>query len=104
MQYTGDTALITMSCSPLLLVGYLVTCVSRLEHWQWDWWIVISISKSTATMFVKAVRCICKPKPVKFLGDQLQWVQKAWYIRVTFETQRTLLAQISLAGKKAAQR
>jgi hypothetical protein len=52
------TALAATSRSPTLFVGYLEAYRGILELWLWDCRIAISVSKSTAVLFVKAVRSI----------------------------------------------
>jgi hypothetical protein len=66
--------------------------------------IAISVSKSTAVLFVKAARRIQKPRAVQFLGEPIQWVETARYLGVTLDTQLTWYAHVNQAGKKAAQR
>jgi hypothetical protein len=89
-HYADDTALVATSRSPLLLVGYLEAYLGRLEHWLRDWRIAINVSKSTAVFFVKAARCIRKPRAVQFLGEPIQWVETARYLGVTLDTLRKL--------------
>jgi hypothetical protein len=57
-----------------LLVGYLEAYLGRLDRWLRDWRIAINVSKSTALLFVKAVRRIQKPRAVQFLGEPKQHV------------------------------
>jgi hypothetical protein len=104
VQYADDTALLAMSRSPSLLVGYLEDYLGRLERCLRDWRIGINVSKSTAVLFVKAARRIQKPRAVQFLGELIQWVETARYLGVTFDTQLTWSAHINQVGKKAAQR
>jgi hypothetical protein len=60
-QYADDTALVATSRSPSLLAIYLEAYLLRLELWLQDWRIDISVSKSTAVLFVKAASRIQKP-------------------------------------------
>jgi hypothetical protein len=76
-KYADNTALVATSHSPSLLVGYLEAHLGRLERWLWDWRIAINVSKSTAVLFVKASRCIQKPRAVQFLGELILWVETA---------------------------
>jgi hypothetical protein len=64
----------------------------------------INVSKSTAVLFVKAVRRIQKPKAVQFLGEPVQWVETARYLGVSLDTQLSWSAHVNQVGKKAAQR
>jgi hypothetical protein len=73
-QYTDDTAVVITSHRPSLLIGYLVTYLSRLEHWLRDLRIVINVSESTAILFAKTARRIQKLSPVHFFGEPIQWV------------------------------
>jgi hypothetical protein len=97
-------ALVAASRGPSLLVSYLEACLSRLEHWLWDWRIAVNVSKSTAVLFVKAVRCIQKPRLVQFLGEPIQWVKTAQYLGATLDIQLTCSAHVNQVGRKAAQR
>jgi hypothetical protein len=103
-QYAGETALVTTSCSPSLLVGYLVAYLGRLERWLRHWRIAINASKSTAVLFVKAARRIQKPRAVQFLGEPIQWFETAQYLGVTLDTQLTWSVHVNQVGRKAAQR
>jgi hypothetical protein len=69
-QYADDTALVTTSRSPSLLVGYLEAYLGRLERWLRDWRIAITISKSTAVLFVKTARLIQNPDQCSFSESQ----------------------------------
>lgn len=42
-QNIDDMAVIAISSSPSLLVGYVGAYLGRLELWLQDWWIAISI-------------------------------------------------------------
>jgi hypothetical protein len=91
-QYADDTALVATSRNPSLLVGHLKTHLSRLENWLRDWRIAISVSNSTAVLFVKAARLIQKPRPVQFLAEPIQWVERARCLGVTLDTKLTWAA------------
>jgi hypothetical protein len=71
-QYADDAAVAATPLSPSLLVGYLEAYLDRLERWLRDWRIAINVSKSNAVLFVRAARCIQKPRPVDFLGELIQ--------------------------------
>jgi hypothetical protein len=85
-QYADDTALIATSRGPSLLVGYLEANLGRLELFLRSWRIAINVSKCTAVLFVKTARSARQPRPVKLLGELIQWVQTARYLRVTLDT------------------
>jgi hypothetical protein len=53
-------------------------------------------------LFVKAARCVQKPRSVQFLGLPIQFVERA-LLGVTLDTWLTRSAQVSQVGKKAAQ-
>jgi hypothetical protein len=84
-RYADDTALVTTSRSPSLLVGYLEAYLGRLERWLRDWRIAINVSKSIAVLFVHAARRIQKPRAVQFLKESIQWVETARYLGVTLD-------------------
>jgi hypothetical protein len=102
-QYTDDTTLVAMSSSPSLLVSYLEADLGRMELWLQDWRICINVLKNTAVLFVQAARRIQKPILVQFMGQPIQWVETARYLRVSLDTQLPWLANVNQVGKKAAQ-
>jgi hypothetical protein len=65
--YADETALVATSHRPSLLISYLETYLSRLEHRLSNWKSAINISKNTAALFAETVRCIQKPRTVQFL-------------------------------------
>jgi hypothetical protein len=75
VYYMDGMALIAISHSPSLLGNLLEAYLGRLEHWLLDWRSAISISKSTAVVFVQPVRCLKKPRQVQFLGVSMRSVQ-----------------------------
>jgi hypothetical protein len=79
-QYGDDTAIVTTSRSPSLLVGYLDANLARLERWLRYWRIAINVSKSTAVLFVKAAKRIHTPRAVQVLGEPIQWIETARYL------------------------
>jgi hypothetical protein len=103
-QYADDMALIATSRSPSLLVGHLEACLGRLELWLCDWKIVVSVSQSTAMLFVKAARRVQKPRLVQFLGEPIEFVETARCRGVTLDTRLTWSAHVNQLRKKAAQR
>jgi hypothetical protein len=68
-----------------------------LQRWLRNWRISIKVSKSTAVLTkstavrVKTARRIQKPRAVQFLGEPIQWVETAWYLGVTLDTQAYLV-------------
>jgi hypothetical protein len=72
--YADDTAVITTSRQPALLVKYLETYLIHLERWLRDWRIAINAQKSSAMLFVKTGRRVPKPRSVNLIGDPIQWV------------------------------
>jgi Reverse transcriptase (RNA-dependent DNA polymerase). len=69
-----DTALVSTSKQPQLLLKYLETYLTELETWLQDWRIAINVDKSAAVLFT--TRRIPTPRPLRFLGDEIQWVEK----------------------------
>jgi hypothetical protein len=54
--------------------------------------------------FAKAARRARQPRPVQFLGQPVEWVQRARYLGVTLDTRITRSAHVNQVKKKAAQR
>ena len=52
--YAYDTAIITTSRKPTLLVSYLESYLDDLQRWLSEWRIAINVSKSTAIIFARA--------------------------------------------------
>ena len=98
--YVEDTAIIATSSQPALLVRYLETYLSYPERSLREWRIAISDSKSSAMLFVKASRCILKPRPVQLLGEPIQWVDTACYLGVTLDTPLIWSTYIDQAKKE----
>jgi hypothetical protein len=67
--YADDTAVIATSRSPLFLVRYLETYLNRLDRWLRDLRIVINVSKSTAMLFTKTMRCVERTRPPQLFGE-----------------------------------
>jgi hypothetical protein len=101
-EYADDTAVLSMSSSSSILVGYIEACLDRLEHWLWDWRIAINVQKSTVMHFARTARCIHWLKPVQFLGGPVQWVETARYLGVTLDTRLTWAAHTNQVGREAA--
>jgi hypothetical protein len=103
-QYADDTAVVATSRDPSLLVGYLEANLDRLELWLRNWKIAINVSKSTAVLFAKAARLVRQPRPVQFLGEPIEWVQRARCLGVTLDTRLTWSAHVDRVRKRAAER
>jgi hypothetical protein len=101
--YADYTALIATSRSPLLLVSYLETYLNRLELWLRDCRIAINVSKSTAVLFAKTMRCIQRPRPVQLFGEPIKLVDTARYLGVTLHRRLTWSSHVNQVGRKAAQ-
>jgi hypothetical protein len=81
--YADDTALISTSRSPLLLVCYLETYLNRLELWLRDWRTAINVSRSTAVFFTNTTRRVQRPTSPQLFGEPIQWVETSRYLGVT---------------------
>jgi hypothetical protein len=64
--YADDTAIISTSRKPTMLVSYLA---SYLQLWLTERRIAINVSKSTAIIFARAGRRFIQPRPVTFFGE-----------------------------------
>jgi hypothetical protein len=76
--------------------------IGRMELWLRDWRIAMDISKSTAVIFVKAARCIQKPRPVQFTGLPKRWVERARHLGVTLDTHLKLVSTYQPGGKEGS--
>jgi hypothetical protein len=83
--YADDTAVVTTSRQPALLVKYPETYLSDLERWLSEWTIAIIVSKSSAMLFVKTGGRISKPRAVQLFGEPIEWVDDARYLGVTLD-------------------
>jgi hypothetical protein len=83
--YADDTAVITTSRQPALIVKYLETYLSDLERWLSERRISINVSKSSAMLFAKTGRRILKPRPVHLFGESIEWVDDVRYLGVTLD-------------------
>jgi hypothetical protein len=54
--YADDTAVISRSRKPTLLVSYLDSYLNDLQRWLSEWMIAINVFKSTAIIFARAGR------------------------------------------------
>jgi hypothetical protein len=95
LQHADDVALVATSLSPSLLIGYLEAYAGKLELWLQNWRIGINVSKSTAIFFVKIARRIQKCRPVQFLGEPIQWVERATCFGVNLHTQLAWSAHVN---------
>jgi hypothetical protein len=87
--YADDTAVIATSRRPALLIKYLETYLSALERWLSKWKTAINVSKSSALLFVKNGRRIPQPRPLRFFGEPIEWVDTAHYLGVTLDKRLT---------------
>ena len=102
--YADDTAIITTSRKPTLLVSYLESYPKDLQRWLCEWRIAINVSKSTAIIFARAVRRFIQPRPVPLLGEPIEWLDTTRYLGVTLDTQLTWSSHIDQVRKRTAQR
>ena len=59
--YADDTAIIAMSCNPVLLVSHLESYFIDLQRWLSEWRIAINVSKSTVIIFTYAILLFIQP-------------------------------------------
>ena len=78
--YADDTAIITTSRKPTLLVSYLESLVNDLQRWLSNWRIAINVSKSTTIKFARAGRRFIQPQPVVLFGEPIEWVDTIRYL------------------------
>jgi hypothetical protein len=83
--YAEDTAIITTSHKPTLLVSYLVSYLRDLQRWLSEWRIDINVSKSSAMTFARAGWRFIQPRPVTLFGEQFQWVDTTHYLGVAVD-------------------
>ena len=102
VQYADDTALVATSKQPQLLLKYLETYLTELETWLRDWRIAINVDKSAAVLFT--TRRTPTPRPLRFLGDEIQWVEKVKYLGVTLDKRLTWATHIDQVRRRASQR
>jgi hypothetical protein len=100
--YADDTAVITTSRKPALLVSYLESYLADLELWLRKWRIAINVSKSMAMLFTRGR--IQSPRPVALFGEPVVWVDTARYLGVTLDKRLTWSTHIDQVKKKASQR
>jgi hypothetical protein len=62
--------------------------------------IIVNVSKSTTVMFLRARRCILKPRPVQLFGEPIKQVDTSHYSVVNLDTRLTLSSHIAQVRKK----
>jgi len=102
--YADDTAIITTSRKPTLLVSYLESYLNDLQRWMSEWRIAINVSMSTAIIFARAGRRFIQPRPVSLFGEPIEWVDTTRYLGVTLNIRLTWLPHIDQVRKRTAQR
>jgi hypothetical protein len=102
--YADDTAFITTSRKPALLINYLALYLTDLEWWLREWRIAINVSKFAAMLFAKNGKRVHKPRQVQILGKPIHWVDSTRYLGVTPDTLLTWSPHVVQARKKPAQR
>jgi hypothetical protein len=78
--YEDDTAIITTSSKPTLLVSYLEAYLNEILRWLTEWRIAINVSKSTAIIFAIAGRRFIQPRLVTLFGETIEWVDTTRYL------------------------
>ena len=78
--YANNTAIITTSRKPTLLVGYLELYLNDLQLWLNECRIDVYVSKSTAIIFARIGRLVMQPRPVTIFGETIQWVDTTRYL------------------------
>jgi hypothetical protein len=78
--YADDTAIISTSRNPTLLVSYLEAYLNVLQGWLPEWRIAINVSKCTAIIFARAGRRFILPRPVTLFGELIEWVDTTRYL------------------------
>ena len=102
--YADDTAIITTSRKPTLLVSYLESYLNDLQRWMSEWRIAINVSMSTAIIFARAGRRFIQPRPVSLFGEPIEWVDTTRYLGVTLNIRLTWLPHIDQVRMRTAQR
>jgi hypothetical protein len=78
--YADNPAIIATSRKSALVISCLETYLSVLELWLREWKISIKVSKSNAVLLGEAAWRAPRPRPVKFLGQPIQWDDTARYL------------------------
>jgi retron-type reverse transcriptase len=77
-SYADDTALVTTSRKPALLVSYLESYLADLEVWLRKWRIAIKLSKCRAMLFTRGR--IQSPRPISLFSVPIVWVDTSRYL------------------------
>jgi hypothetical protein len=102
--YAEDMTIISTSRKSALLIRYLQTYLSDLERWLREWRIAINVSKTNAMLFAKEAWRFPRPRPVQFLGEQIEWFDTARYFGVTLDARLTWRPYFVQVRKKAYNR
>jgi hypothetical protein len=102
--YADDTAIITTSRKPTLLVSNLESYLTDLRRWLSEWRIAIKVSKSTAIIFARAGQRFFRTRLVTLIGEPIQWVDTIHYLAVTLDARLNWSPHIDQVRKKTAQR
>jgi len=103
-HHADDTAIISTSRKPTLLVSYLESYLNDLERWFSQLRIAINVSKSTAIIFARAGRRFIQPRPVTLFREPIEWVETTRYLGVTLDTRLTWSSHTDQVRKRTAQR
>jgi hypothetical protein len=100
--YATDTAILSMSRNPTLLVSYLESYLSNQQWWLTEWRIAINISKNTAIIF--AGRRYINSRSFTSFMDPIEWVSTTLYPGVSQDKRLILSPHIDQAKKQTSQR
>jgi hypothetical protein len=101
--YADDTAIITTSRKPTLLVSYLGSYLDDLQRWLSEWRIAINVCNSTAIIFARAGRRFIQLRPVTLFVEPIQWVETTRYLGLTLDKRLTWSPHIDQIRRKTAQ-
>ena len=102
--YADETAIISTSRKPTLLVSYLETYLNYLQQCLSEWRIAINVPMSNALIFARAGRRFTQPRPVMLFGEPIQFVDTARYLGVTLYSRLTWSSHIDQVRRRTAQR
>ena len=102
--YANNTAIITTSRKPTLLVSYQKSYLNDFQQWLNEWRNNINVSNSTAIIFARNGRHFIQPRPVTLFGEPMKLVDTTRYLGVTLDTRLTWSPYIDQVRKRAAQR
>jgi hypothetical protein len=80
-----NTAIITTSRKPTLLVSYLASYLCEIQRWLSEWRTVIHVPKSAAIIFAQTGQRFSQPRPLTLFGDPILRVDTACYLGVTLD-------------------